>query len=690
MNESHQLSKQAAYSRRQTQAAAEIGDIPKVSEEGLLKACVPDLHLFLSRVFPYSTGLKPFSEDQKTAIKNLETAILVGGRFAQALPRGFAKTSIASRAALWSVLNAHRKYVVIYCSNAGAAEKLVEGMKQELENNPLLLAMFPSSVFPIRCLDGKPQGTTSQTYRGELTKQKWRAHQIVLPTIPGCLASGSVIEAKAVNASRGSQHTTPAGVVLRPDFIILDDPQTDEDALNPSTVAKIVRKIKRSVLRSGGHSASTACVANVTVIEEDDVAESFLNDPSWMAVRFKMMQSMPINLEKHWLGTYREIRQNFDKSDSGSRRRALQSSLEYYIENRKDMDEGAKASWEWCYNYEDESSFEISAIQHAMNILVDDGPDVFFHECQNEIHRENADLESLNWKDVVAKSTSCARRVAPSGSVLVTGQIDVHDKILSWGLCAWQPTFGGAVIDYGTWPEQTSRNFVFKKARRTLQKVASRGSDLEGSVYEGLMNLISEMVSNPIETEDGQQLFIDRILIDAGYLPGAVHRVCRDHPNGSQLAPAKGRGVKASDRPITEWRKTAGAIRGEEWIYQRPAKGTIRQVIFDTNHWKTKIHEQLQMPVGNRHSLNLYEGTASHHRMFAEHVTAEKKKVIKDEKQGRTVNEWYVPPNHPDNHWFDFLVGSAVAASMQGLTRFDHGRMKQRRKKSRRIGELQI
>ena len=35
--------------------------------------------------------------------------------------------------------------------------------------------------------------------------------------------------------------------------------------------------------------------------------------------------------------------------------------------------------------------------------------------------------------------------------------------------------------------------------------------------------------------------------------------------------------------------------------------------------------------------------------------------------QGRTVHEWRSKPSKPDNHWFDCLVGCAVAASMAGV-----------------------
>lgn len=677
------VSRQAAYARRASASAAEIGPLPRCTRPALRDSCRYDLHRFLVKCFPESTGLKPFSDDQLTAIANLQEAILNGGRLAQALPRGFAKTAIAVRAALWAVLYGHRSYVAVYCANATAAEKIVESMKQELENNPILLGMFPDACFPIRRLGGKPQAVHSQTHNGSLTKIKWKAMQVVMPTIPDSICSGAVLEAKAVNSARGAQHTTPSGKVLRPDFIILDDPQTDEDAENPATVAKIVRKIKRSVLRGGGHSKSVSAVANVTVIEEDDVAEHFLNDPAWMAVRFKMLRSMPARLEDLWLGQYRDIRHAFEKNNPASKRRALQDSLKFYQANRREMDRGAEATWQWCYAWDDPSAYEISAIQHAMNILIDDGPDVFYHECQNETKNGEVDQERITWRQVATRTRPYGRGVAPNDATVITGQIDVHDKILSWGLTAWTPRFGGHVIAYGTYPEQNQSHFLFRRARHTLQDVAPPGADLDGAIYHGLNVLVSAIIDADWKTDDGSLLRVARILIDSGYRPKPVKRICREHKYAPLLVPAKGRGVKAKERAISEWRTPVGGIKGEEWMYTRPEKGSLRLLTFDANYWKSLVYEALRMPAGNQHAITIYDAHVDRHKMLAEHLTCERSKRM--EYAGRTVDEWELPTAKPDNHFWDFLVGSAVGASMCGVKRELPSAQPQKRRKRKRV-----
>ena len=49
--------------------------------------------------------------------------------------------------------------------------------------------------------------------------------------------------------------------------------------------------------------------------------------------------------------------------------------------------------------------------------------------------------------------------------------------------------------------------------------------------------------------------------------------------------------------------------------------------------------------------------------MFAEHLTTEYH--VKTEGRGRNVDEWKQRPERWDNHWFDCLIGCAVAASIE-------------------------
>jgi len=52
--------------------------------------------------------------------------------------------------------------------------------------------------------------------------------------------------------------------------------------------------------------------------------------------------------------------------------------------------------------------------------------------------------------------------------------------------------------------------------------------------------------------------------------------------------------------------------------------------------------------------------------VFAEHV-ADAETYAVTEGYARTVHEWRAKPSNPDKHWFDCLVGCAVAPSMAGV-----------------------
>lgn len=62
--------------------------------------------------------------------------------------------------------------------------------------------------------------------------------------------------------------------------------------------------------------------------------------------------------------------------------------------------------------------------------------------------------------------------------------------------------------------------------------------------------------------------------------------------------------------------------------------------------------------------LSLYGESPDPHRLLAEYLTSDYR--VKTEGRGRTVDEWKIRPERADNHWFDGLVCSALAASMQG------------------------
>jgi hypothetical protein len=162
-------------------------------------------------------------------------------------------------------------------------------------------------------------------------------------------------------------------------------------------------------------------------------------------------------------------------------------------------------------------------------------------------------------------------------------------------------------------------------------------------------------------------LRIERCLVDAnwGSSTDVVYQFCRQSAHAGIVMPSHGRFVGASSQPFSEYKRRPGDRIGHNWrIPNVHGKRAVRHVVFDTNFWKSFVHARLAVAMGDRGCLSLFGESGNQHRLLAEHLTSEYR--VKTEGRGRTVDEWKLRPERADNHWFDGLVGCAVAASMQG------------------------
>jgi hypothetical protein len=682
--------RQRRYERKKAARAAEVGDIPAVADPARREACRLNLRLFLITYFPASTGLSPFSEDHERVIGRIQGCVLDGGLFVQAVYRGFAKTTISENSSIWATVYGHRKFVPIFGADAGAAEGNIDSVKLELAENDLLYEDFPEVCHAIRALEGKPQRCASQTHDGVLTHIEWRADTIVLPTIPNSPASGAIITARGIESGcRGMKHKRPDGTQQRPDFVILDDPQTDRSAATQLQVEKRLNIIRKSILRLGGHGRKIAVVMNATVIEPDDLVVQLLDpkkSPAWQGERIRMVRRWaggrpveenkvrdwkgPDTHERLWLGDYARLRNTYDPNVLGDQQRAHRAATAFYERNRPLMDAGCEVSWDQCFD----RNAERSAIQHAYNILIDDGPDVFASECQNDPLRDDADggEDQLSAEQIAAKVGAHERGDVPESATHLVAFVDVQKNLLYWMVAGVADDFTGDVVDYGVFPEQKQRKyFAAADAKNTLAKVyGGDGAGLEEVLYAGLDALVGDLMARDWRRGDGAVLKPERILVDAnwGESTDVVYQFCRQSPHAAVLMPSHGRGIGATSRPLNDYKPKAGDRVGQQW--RMPAvKGrrSVRYVIFDANAWKSFMHSRLRAGRGARGCWSLFAPVGpDDHKLLADHLTAEQ--PVDVEAKGRKVVEWKVRPGRPDNHWFDGLVGCGVAASIQGAS----------------------
>ena len=104
--------------------------------------CERSLKLFLL-TYLATEFYMTWSPDHEKVVQKLEDAILIGGNFAEAMPRGSGKTTIAEGAAIWMTVNGLRRFPVLIGANKDAAIQILENIKAHLANNDLLYADYP-------------------------------------------------------------------------------------------------------------------------------------------------------------------------------------------------------------------------------------------------------------------------------------------------------------------------------------------------------------------------------------------------------------------------------------------------------------------------------------------------------------------------------------------------------------------
>ena len=643
----------------QSLAGRDIGPLPEVVNPDRKAACERNFQLFCESYFPETYALA-WSPDHLKVIEKIETAVLRGGLFALALPRGSGKTTITESAALWSMLYGHREFVVLIGATESAALELLDSLKTELEVNERLAEDFPEVCYPVAQLEGIANRCAGQLYKGERTRITWTSNEIVLPTVEGSRASGIIVRVAGITGRiRGMKFKRSDGRNVRPSLVVIDDPQTSESAGSLEQTRKRVRVLAGDILGLAGPGQKISGIMPCTIIRPGDMADIILNrntHPDWNGEKTRMVYRFPSNM-KLW-EEYAEIRAEALRTEGN-----FQKATEFYLANREAMDAGAEVSWEARFNHD-----EVSALQHAMNLKFQD-ESAFMSEYQNDpLPDDTADDSLLSVDGICAKINGLARRRVPLKCDRLTMFVDVQKALLFYVVIAWAEDFTGAVIDYGSWPDQHRHEYSLADANPSIQTLFPKAG-FEGALYAALSALTDECLGREWEREDGAVLKIERALVDAnwGQSTDVVYQFCRQSSHAGVILPSHGRYVGASSKPMTEYRKQQGDRLGFNWMIPNVAgKRAIRHVIYDTNYWKSFIHARLAVPVGDKGSLTLYGRIPGAHQLFAEHLTAEYR--VKTQGRGRTVDEWKLKPQSHDNHFLDCVAGCAVCGSMLGAS----------------------
>jgi hypothetical protein len=674
----------AERARKNQKTVRNIGPIPEIGNIDRRLSCADSLLAF---ILTYAMQDKdPFSESHLKIINRIQLAIMHGGKYILAVWRGAGKTSITELSVLWGILYGHKYFIPIVTSAKQRSEEAINGIMSLLKI-PEIMEDFPEVCFPLNALEGVNQRSKGQLYTnqaGELrhTNIKLSTTDIVLPSTDGSkdkagnfypnLACSAKITSCGITSTtiRGMRHFRNIdGVIstIRPDFCIIDDPQTEESSTSPLQINKRLDIINKAILKTAGHATSMSIVMPCTIISKGDMVDQMLDKklyPSWQGEKMPFVKSWSNVHDTMWLQTYADIRNTYNSEDDNDFLRARKDANKYYEDNREEMDSGCEVAWSYCYNDQ-----EISAIQHAYNSLIDDGEIVFQSEFQNDpienkLYSQSGEQISLEL--LQTKFNNMPRLEIPTNVEKITGFIDIQGSVLFWMVCGWSMDFTGYVLDYGCWPDQRKQYFTLKDIDPTIfQKYPGTGQ--EAAWHRALTDLTKYIVERRYPRLDGTELSISRLLCDGndGSALETVSNFCRTSIHKAVVMTARGRGVGASSKPFAEYTKARGDRVGLNWRIpaQKGVAANTRFILSDVNFWKSFVRSRLNVGIGDPGCLSIC-GQYKNSKMLVDHLTSEYS--VRTAGLGREVDEWKIKVANSRNDYFDTLVGCAIAASEQG------------------------
>lgn len=642
---------QRRLKNNQTAWSQDIGEIPHPKDPGRRAAALANFGEFLRVDFtgPNARYYAPFSQDHLRVIDLLQHTIRTGESCAVAMPRGSGKTSIIELAPVWAVLNGFWSFVPIVAANKKLAVNILESIKSVFQTNDLFGEDFPEYVIPIKHIENEPRRCLGQHYQGITTGIQWAPDHIRFAEIRDRGVKGGILWASGLTAAlRGLRLTLNDGTLVRPDGGILDDPQTDKSARSVSQTEQRIGLIRGAIRYWPQPGKRLSVFAAVTVIQPHDLADRLLDpkETGWRVIRTKSLYTFPENMPL-W-HQYQEKR----REDALLGRTGCATA--FYQAHRDAMDAGAQLAWPekpLSHGY-------TSALQELMDAYLDD-PDKFMAEHQQEPVAPDASTNRISPASVAKKTNGRPRGEVPPVCPFLVAYIDTHDQAFFWTVLAFEQSMKPYVVDYGTFPDQPTRDFSLATLQRTLRR-RYQNRTTDAAIFAGQDELVGHLYARRFKKGD-YSAGLDLILADTGYKLDLWQQTKTKHP---RLVLTKGRGIKAGNQPMVEWQKRPGEVIGDHWITP-PAKRREHPVtMIDVNHWKTIVIDSVAAAPGDPCSMTIFGDSQTVHPLFASHFDAEF--CVQTEGYGRKVVEWKPKPGKLDNHWFDCAVGCFVGASMLG------------------------
>lgn len=583
-----QAKAQDGYRARKYNVALDIAAaLPKVNVRRRAKA-LSSLYEF---VCAYCVGVicdyKP-PKELRPLLDEMVAVARSNGRYQIQMPRGIGKTTFVSALAPFLVVNGDSAFVEVVASSEPAASTIFDKMVGVFEGE-VFAQDFPQIAVPFKKADRNAIKMQKLVFDKAPLHMEQTADHLILPSIPGEKWAG----AKFI--IRGFTSSNLRGVNImgkRPDLIILDDIQTDKMVGNPRLVTEAMARINSTILGQFSHKKGGTVLMTATPQRSGDLTAMIREDPAWITRIYPLMPKMPTN-RTAWDEYAAVLRAETDALAAGGR--PVKTANAYYKSHRAELDAGAEV-----LSASIRERGEVSAVQHAMNLLLRLGPDTFSTEYQMKPIRSTSPYE-FEYRDVIGSASNVPSGVVPRGMERLVAAVDVMNADgLRFVLVAFGADRRAAVVGWGRHPANRAPLFDRNDA-----------PDVKGvKVARAVAVLLRDLRQGRYRTEDGGIMGIGAIGVDVGWMARELVPVLAEFGD-EWVTPMRG----VDDRSYAP-RNRAGrlnpgviSVSDEAHAYTKRVKSGI-VMFFHSDIWTEETQLAWKIPNGAPGSLAVNRGDA--------------------------------------------------------------------------------
>ena len=584
----------------------------------------------------------PFGPHHDFIIDSIVSRARNGGRQAVAAPRGCGKSELVKGLLVYLTLAELIRFPLAVAATSILARRLFRDFRNKFATNKLLYEDFPEVCHPVKCLEGAPQRAARQHIDGELTNIVWTSSDYVrFPDVPRSPFGGVKMAYFGLDAAfRGVNIDGD-----RPDFVLIDDPETAESAKSELQVGDREETLDKDIAGLSGQGSSLAIVT-LTTVQNASCLSFKLTDrklkPSHNGVRFGMVRKWPdrMDLWEEYIVTRRANQEAGDEHARGA--------VAFYLENRADMDSGVEMLVDYFVEVQvDGVQLVHSAIQQAFNKIADTSLSAYKSEYQNDPDPdEQPDTVGLTAGKVASRISGLLQGDRHPDTEFVTVGLDIGKYYSHWVKVGWHGNAIGNVVDYGV-----------------METPGMMTADSKRAVIAALLPALLQW---RIDLLAGSPT--DFCLIDSGDYTDAIYEFVRQ-VNGAPFAASKG---WASGRFHQPKERTKDKIPFQECYASHLPTERLWLYNVNTEHWKQWVHERFatetldENHLENAGTLSLFSAPNDRrrHLSFSQHIVSEERRDVF--VPGKGIQRTWKVVNR-NNHYLDATALACAAAGCLGV-----------------------